>query len=492
MGRNYNLPPEHAAALKQVFEEDARTITRVLAGCSFEWKAGTIDTIKSTFKTYKNTVINQVKGAAVADEAETAKNQPPVPPQSAKPGATGGWNAATRPGTSPGAKPGMNIGGHRGPTPPPLPPRPQGWQAATPSSAGGKTTIGSHRVPASLIAKLNAMKDSMSRTALVDVTALASEGVSVAIAEAQTAIGDAIKEAAGISLEEIFAEIASEAVAEVVFEVVAAIPFVGAALGIAKNFSSSAGSMFTAGMKQLSIRTINQNSIYVTPGNPRDALEGIKTLLARKRDRALFRAGTEAAHGAARSVGLAADIGAMGATGGAVSSAIGIAGGLVKCAVNLAEAIVRALQDVREMVVGNKLLMFPGQIKVSELVNDCPLLCCYVITEGSPSALIGFLSEGTLGHNWMSEVEELLPKIQEVQRIANVCEREATYVLKATRRNFGDTTGGALKSHSFMSERMRDIPAQVMHDVTRKLKKDPMGLPHTTRMWFEKIKGVLG
>lgn len=470
--------PAESAALRKLFIEDAETITRVLAGCQFEWRPTRFHQLKDALKAGKKAIIKGLKTFG-------AKDKPTSSPE-----VMSGWAKGTTPtGTRPDN--GIVMGATRGATSvaPVRTPSPAAWKAATPSRAGGTTTMGLHRIAPSVLKHVENLMISLSNAPLTEGYNLLKEGVSVGVDLALGTLGMVMPEFANLSV--MLAEAVGLATAPLLMEVLNVLPYLGAALSLLKSIASGLWESFQASVSQMKINLTKSYAELVSGGNARSALDGLINLLQRQRNDHIMNAGVAVADISVQSTSLALDIAATGYTGGIISMVAGAALALAKAALALVHAIVRALQDFLEITAANKALKFSSHIDMGRMASKSPLLCCYLITEASPSSLIAMLSSGNLNANWMDDVEKLLPKIRMLKSIANDFEQKSSYILNAKGRKFRDTTGGALVSHSNLGVGVTELPRQVMADLPDTLRRNANAAATTVLNAVNRLKSIL-
>lgn len=283
-------------------------------------------------------------------------------------------------------------------------------------------------------------------------------------------------------------EAATEVGKELALEVVGALPLIGACA----NVSHGVVATIQGGLKWWKSLSLYRKRNVLPEGAPRVALAAVRELIQRKGNEYLLTGVVDGTSGGVQIGAAFADFGA--ATGPCVDAA--------KTAIRLTQVIFRICRDLLEYRQANAYLRGrrdPGELysgswetgapsaaaaaaagssvgapapdlsgpmnrvlPVSlDIIEDCPLLGCYVITEADDAVLLAMMTTTPLEPGWVEKVFELKDQLDGIRRAANNLQRDAPYRLK-----------GELKASHFLDFRMLKIVQRKSHELRRKL-KDP-------------------
>jgi len=127
---------------------------------------------------------------------------------------------------------------------------------------------------------------------------------------------------------------------------------------------------------------------------------------------------------------------------------------------------------LEEMRVGNAILDAGGPFDPS-LLEKCPILGTYILTEAESSTLYAFLQAKPLDADWMTKVDKLRPKIQAVVLVAHAMQRLSPLQL------VGQAAGGKAfaKGDQFMKAGARHLPKKLAHQAKMVQQRDPSAVP---------------
>ncbi len=168
---------------------------------------------------------------------------------------------------------------------------------------------------------------------------------------------------------------------------------------------------------------------FVLPGNARDAVIAVRTLLRQSSAEHAARATIETTQFAVSTAGLFADLG--GATGPATSAAASLA--------KLCQKITIFAFEYKQMKKVNHILKTsPDDALSSELFNVSPLLGCYYLANNTTSNVLNVLSDNIIEDDWMADAENnkrkhLDPLIKESQKFIE----KSRYVLQPIKQDKG-------------------------------------------------------
>ncbi len=156
--------------------------------------------------------------------------------------------------------------------------------------------------------------------------------------------------------------------------------------------------------------------------------------------------------------------------------ASGPVAGVANAAVKLIRTFVFALFDFIDFSRGQERLL--RRQFDADIVQACPVLGAYLITEAETSTLMAFLSGGTLPANWMDEVERLKDEIDVVVRLANACILKSPFMLKGYTQAYGEdkTAEFDLKGEHMLDFRTRKLVKRYLFEARKILMRDPKGL----------------
>ncbi len=429
--------------LQTVFEHAAATLPqRVFQGAQLEWKAGRLQEIKQLFSSHK-----------IEAESEIARLVR--------------WRAAKPAGS---ARSGPTIGNHRQPR----------WRSARPAAKRSGILVAAHRVgqTGKLSDLLTASKRAHVRGTALDML---MEGVKSGI-ELATLKPSEVAPTFAARYEPDFdpgQKEAIEALAKVVAEtgvlnselaidIAGVLPIIGAVT----NLGTAVTQGIKAGMARYHANEVVEKSELITAGNPRAALFAVQRLFKRQRTEYAIKASINGISGGMQLAGTFVDFGA----------ATGPTAGLLAAAARLTQAVFIACRYYSEFRHSNAALA-QGRFTI-DLIHDCPLLGCYLITEAELSTLLAFLHGSLLPANWMDEVEALRPSVEETVRLANACQRKAPFAL----RRFDVSQRSVYKGEHMLDFRIHKSAARIAHEAKLIAKRDPRNL----RFFSEYLRRQLG
>ncbi len=168
---------------------------------------------------------------------------------------------------------------------------------------------------------------------------------------------------------------------------------------------------------------------FVLPGNARDAVIAVRTLLRQSSAEHAARATIETTQFAVSTAGLFADLG--GATGPATSAAASLA--------KLCQKITIFAIEYKQMKKVNHILKTsPDDALSSELFNVSPLLGCYYLANNTTSNVLNVLSNNIIEDDWMADAannkrKHLDPLIKDSQKFIS----KSRYVLNPIKQDKG-------------------------------------------------------
>lgn len=142
-------------------------------------------------------------------------------------------------------------------------------------------------------------------------------------------------------------------------------------------------------------------------GDPRAAIGAVREVLLREERVHESKAAINATHAAASAGGFFVDGGIF----------TGPASATLKTLATLAYRMYLLMRNIKEKKAGNKAMSDPTRIN-SDIFRKCPILGCYVLTEGSAFDILNFLVSEIGQMGWMDKVEALLPDMVYVQDLA--------------------------------------------------------------------------
>ncbi len=186
---------------------------------------------------------------------------------------------------------------------------------------------------------------------------------------------------------------------------------------------------------------------FVLPGDARDAVTALRSLLRQSSAEHATRATIETAQFAVSTAGLFADLG--GATGPATSA-------VAACA-KMCQKIVLFSMEYNQMKKINHILKTTsGDALSSDLFETSPLLGCYYLANNTTSNVLNVICKDILQDDWMLDAERnikkhLNPLIKDSQTFIN----RSRYVLQPIRQNKGmfveKSTFGKLKARAMLA-----------------------------------------
>lgn len=177
------------------------------------------------------------------------------------------------------------------------------------------------------------------------------------------------------------------------------------------------------------VRTHKKHRKFVLPGDARNAVDALRTLLKQSSAEHATRATIETAQFAVSTAGLFADLG--GATGPATSAA-------AACAKMCQKIVLFAMEYNQMKKINHILKTTSGETLTSDLFEVSPLLGCYFLANNTTSNVLNVLCKDILTDNWMTDAERnkkkhLDPLIKDSQSFIN----KSRYVLQPIRQNKG-------------------------------------------------------
>ncbi len=255
---------------------------------------------------------------------------------------------------------------------------------------------------------------------------------------------------------------------EIATEVASCLPVIGAVATMTQATTQSFKAIkqkFTA----YKLDHFNDKKYIIRPGQPEAALEAVASIYDRKAKELSGRATVGWSAGGVQVAGLFVDLG--GATGPLT--------GFVKATLNLFITIASSCIVLREMRIGNEILMRINnqspQIEIgghrgkgdkkreqiNELLIKSPIVGAYLLTEAESSTLYAFLVSGPLPENWQDEVENLKPKFEKVIRKANKIQRDYPFRLS-----------GGTKGDHYLDTRFRKLHKRIPYEAKGNLKRN--------------------
>jgi hypothetical protein len=167
-----------------------------------------------------------------------------------------------------------------------------------------------------------------------------------------------------------------------------------------------------------------RHAVKVVPGSPRAAADAVTKLMARK---AVLTTTSGASSTAAFGVGVAAEVGSLGAAVGTAE----LATAAFQAAVDLIVWLVEIVIDIMDFERGKNLLadlpaiVNPDQEKIEQLVNHCPVLGCYMLATPifPTSAFV-----------WLTAKDGYISSVDEIERLAishvNPLRLEASWLIR--------------------------------------------------------------
>ena len=168
---------------------------------------------------------------------------------------------------------------------------------------------------------------------------------------------------------------------------------------------------------------------FILPGNAREAVIAVRTLLRQSSAEHATRATIETTQFAVSTAGLFVDLG--GATGPATSAAASLA--------KLCQKITLFAIEYKQMKKVNHILKTsPDDALSSELFNVSPLLGCYYLANNTTSNVLNVLCDNIIADDWMRDAENnkrkhLDPLIKDSQKFI----AKSRYVLNPIRQDKG-------------------------------------------------------
>lgn len=463
--------------LQKVFREAAETLgKRVLCNRQLVWKPGAKDQLLTNIRAAKMLLSNERKQLNAT------------------------WKTA-KPADIATPRQRVAMGGHRSPPPKPAAPAAQpatasaSWTAAKPSAARrpDAPVIGTRRADPSLLndVSMAALKmgtvmgavELLHEGAVSGTDILLDPDFSRPMLEAGWhADGGPLAEktisgfADMLSGSGLFEDASIEAGKEIAGEIASCLPVIGAVI----TLSEAAVQTINLALDLHRRHTLKKDAVHITPGQPRAALEAARRLYARHATEMGARMAINYTAGGAAVGGLFLDFGAV----------TGPLAGIIKSVLNLVITITNSCITLAEMRKGNEIIRDGGPFDVT-LIEKCPILGAYLLTEAESSVLYAFLLDAPLPRNWQDEIMKVKPKIDEVTRIVNVLQRRSPFQLAG-----GTTSGSFAKGDHFLDMRIHKTPQRVMHEANLVARRDPNSLKflerHTKETKSAKLPGGKG
>jgi len=472
-------------ALQAVFRYAADTLgERVLDGRRLVWKPGLLDNLKTGLNVAKamvtqehdalqqsgvvGSVVGLIAPVATAPSGSRAPAPPPSSPPPPRPDAR-----SPVPPPRPARPTGLRSPGPPSSPPPPRPASPA-WAAAKPSVTRlpGAPVLAMHREQHPLWKDAGRAALKMGgATGVIDLVNEGAWGGADMALKPEWALGSLKfdlgaqhepSEVAKLAIPKIVEMIRGTGVIdgaiidmghEIAKEMASCLPIIGAVL----TLSEAAAQTINGILDKYRAHRLRKNEVHITPGAPRDALQATRMLYNRHAEEMAARATTNWIAGGLQAGGLMADMGV--ASGPLV--------GIIKSVINLVLTIANTCLVLGEMRAGNQILMNRGPYNVA-LLQACPILGTYLLTEAESSTLYAFLVAGTLPPKWMDEVERLKPNMEEVIRAANSLQRASPFMLAG-----GTSIGSYAKGDHFLDTRIWKTQQRFMHEAKLVVRRDP-------------------
>ena len=236
---------------------------------------------------------------------------------------------------------------------------------------------------------------------------------------------------------------------EIAGEVASCLPIIGAVL----TLSEAAIQTVNLALDIYRYRTLSNNAVYITPGQPRAALQAAQKLYLRHAAEMSQRMAINYTAGGASVAGLFLDFGAV----------TGPLAGIIKTVLNLVITITNTCITLREMRIGNEIIRAGGPFDV-DLFDRCPILGTYLLTEADSSALYAFLvGSAPLPGNWMDELMKIKPKVEEVIRSVNVLQLRSPFEL-ASYDEKGNRIATFAKGDHMLDTRIHKTQSRFLHE----------------------------
>ena len=208
--------------------------------------------------------------------------------------------------------------------------------------------------------------------------------------------------------------------------------FIGAALpvlGQLKSGAQAASEWGKAAKKGYQIYKVSGQKQLILSGDPRAAVDAVKTLLIRAGAEHTAKASIKTTQFATSSAGLALDAGA-------------ISGPLISAAAALATLCLKVYSigiAYKEKQAGNLALKQPEQLN-AQIFSVSPTLGCYLLTCSNTSDVINVLTADIGAKNWNINAELMKRKIDPLLLEATKFIKSSPYELKGLKQNKGTFT----------------------------------------------------